>query len=434
MSKKIEKFVVIFVAISLVCSVVYFIWSNQKDSENKSQSSSALAKLVKEVITGEKVFLVLFQNNMELRPGGGFIGSFAVIKTSGGKVTSYAVHDTANFDGRIPENNDLPAPMKKIFKINAWKLRDSNFSPDYPTSAKKALDFYYQGGGSEKFDGVIAINASVLEKILQTTGPIRLEGYPNIFEAESALLTLEKQVEIDFAAQGIEVGERKDVMNDFLKEVLKKTVLLSKLDKLKLSKNLLGELKNKNIQIYFGEERLQKLSESSGADGAMDTAWSNDYLMVVDANLGSYKSDYYVQRALDYSVDFTKEVPEATLKITYNHTGKEKNWMTRDYLTYLRLYLPKNSRVNEISQGSEVTYGEELGKKFMGGFIEVPIGKTKTVEIKYVLPRDLKEKDYQLKIQKQSGSGVVPTKVEVKLSSGEVKNFNLELNGDTILK
>lgn len=434
MSKKIEKFVVIFVAISLVCSVVYFIWSNQKDSENKSQSSSALAKLVKEVITGEKVFLVLFQNNMELRPGGGFIGSFAVIKTSGGKVSSYAVHDTANFDGRIPENNDLPAPMKKIFKINAWKLRDSNFSPDYPTNAKKALDFYYQGGGSEKFDGVIAINASVLEKILQTTGPIRLEGYPNIFEAESALLTLEKQVEIDFASQGIEVGERKDVMNDFLKEVLKKTVLLSKLDKLKLSKNLLGELKNKNIQIYFGEEHLQKLSESSGADGAMDTAWSNDYLMVVDANLGSYKSDYYVRRALDYSVDFTKEVPEATLKITYNHTGREKNWMTRDYLTYLRLYLPKNSRVNEISEGSEVTYGEELGKKFMGGFIEVPIGKTKTVEIKYVLPRDLREKDYQLKIQKQSGSGVVPTKVEVKLSSGEVKNFNLELNGDTILK
>lgn len=435
MIKKNEKYVIAGVIVILIFSLGYFFFRNhQNPAGNNQVSTSTLAKLAKEIISGEKVFLVLFQNNMELRPGGGYIGSFGVIKMENGKVKSYAVHDTSNFDGRIPENNLMPAPMKKVFRINAWKLRDSNYSPDYPTNARKALEFYYQGQGAEKFDGVIAVNADVLESVLKVTGPIRLDGYPNIFESGSALLTLEKQIEIDFDKQGIKRGERKDIMNDFLRELLKKSTQLSKLEKLKLVKNLMGQLKNKNIQLYFEDSELKKLAQEASWDGATDDSWKGDYLMAVDANMGAYKSDYYVKRSLDYSVDLTKEIPEATLKIDYTHTGKEKNWMTRDYLTYLRLYVPKGSRINQFQTGDEISYGEEFNKKFAGGFVKVPINSAKTVEIKYTLPKELKTDEYKLKIQKQSGSGVVPTKVSVKLPSGETKNFSLELDGDTIVE
>lgn len=436
MIKKNEKFIIIGLAAILIFSLVYFFFKNTSEKSantNNKVSTTALTKLAKEIIVGEKVFLVLLQNNMELRPGGGYIGSFAIIKMENGKVKSYAIHDTSNFDARIPDNDDMPFPMKKVFRINSWKLRDSNYSPDYPTNAKKALDFYYQGKGEEKFDGVIAVNAVVLESMLKVTGPIKLEGYPNAFEADSALLTLEKQVEIDFYKQGISVGERKEVMNDFLKELLKKTVQLSKLEKIKLAKNLVGELKNKNIQLYFTDDKLKGLAQEIKADGAVDVGWNGDYLMVVDANIGAYKSDYYMKRSLDYSVDLTKEIPEATLKINYVHTGKEKDWMTRDYLTYLRLYVPEGSRINKF-EGGDVAYGEDLNKKFTGGFVKVPINSQKTVEIGYTLPKELKSNDYKLKIQKQSGSGIVPTKVTVKLPSGEIKNFNLELDGDAIVK
>ena len=154
--------------------------------------------------------------------------------------------------------------------------------------------------------------------------------------------------------------------------------------------------------------------------------------MVADTNIGAYKSDYFMKRSLDYSVDLTKEIPEATLKISYAHTGKEKNWMTRDYLTYLRLYVPAGSRINKF-EGGDVIYGEDFNKKFTGGFIKVPINSQKTVEIKYILPKELKSNEYKLKIQKQSGSGVVPAKISVKLPGGEIKNFDLELNGDEII-
>ncbi len=433
MNKNIKKIIAISLMVVLISSLGYFLFRKRNNTTIDSKpSASTLTKIVKEIISGEKTFLVLLQNNMELRPGGGYIGSFGIIKTKNGKVTSYEIHDTSNFDGRIPDNHDMPDPMKKVFKIEAWKLRDSNYSPDYPTNAKKALEFYYQGQGTEKFDGVIAMNAAVLEIVLKTTGPVRLEGYPNVFESGNALITLEKQVEIDFAQQGITRGDRKDVMNDFLKELLKKTVLLSKLDKLKLSKDLIGQLKNKNIQLYFTDSQLNELAKQSAWDGAMDTTWKGDYLMVVDANLGAHKSDYYMKRTINYSVDISKEIPEATLKINYLHTGKEKNWMIQDYLTYLRIYVPKGSKINQFQEG-EIVYGEEFNKKFAGGFIKVPISSEKTVEIKYTLPKELKNQDYKLKIQKQSGSGVVPVKIEVKLSSGETKNYNLELDGDEII-
>ncbi len=436
MSKKMQILSGIFLSGILILSVFYFIYDNQISDENIGgiKKTGALAQLAQGVATGNKTFLVLLQNNMELRPGGGFIGSFAIIKTENGRIKSYEVHDTANFDGRIPENTEMPEPMKKIFRIESWKLRDSNYSPDFPTNAQKALKFYYQGQGQEKFDGVVAVNADVLKNFLEVTGPIRLEGYPNVFEAENVLVTLEKQVEIDYAKQGIAAGDRKDVMGDFLRELLKKTAELPKLDKLNLANKLVSELENKNIQLYFGDEKLNTLIEESNWGGRVDEAWSGDYLLVADANLGAYKSDYFIKRSMEYTVDMSREIPEATLKITYQHTGQVKDWMTRDYLSYLRVYLPKGAKINETSEVGEVTYSEDLNKKVMGGFVEVPLNSTKTVIIKYTLPQELKEKDYQLKIQKQSGSGVVPMKVDVKSANGEDKTFELNLNGDRVVK
>lgn len=436
MLKKMQILSGIFLSGILILSVFYFIYNDQQSVDNIGgiKKTGALAQLAQGVATGNKTFLVLLQNNMELRPGGGFIGSFAIIKTENGRIKSYEVHDTANFDGRIPENTEMPEPMKKIFRIESWKLRDSNYSPDFPTNAQKALKFYYQGQGQEKFDGVIAVNADVLKKFLEVIGPIRLEGYPNVFEAENVLVTLEKQVEIDYAKQGIAVGDRKDVMGDFLRELLKKTAELPKLDKLNLANKLVSELENKNIQLYFGDEKLNTLIEESNWGGRVDEAWSGDYLLVADANLGAYKSDYFIKRSMEYTVDMSREIPEATLKITYQHTGQVKDWMTRDYLSYLRVYLPKGAKINETSEVGEVTYNEDLNKKVMGGFVEVPLNSTKTVIIKYTLPQELKEKDYQLKIQKQSGSGVVPMKVDVKSANGEDKTFELDLNGDRVVK
>lgn len=380
----------------------------------------------------EKIFLVLFQNNLEIRPGGGFIGSFGILKIKNKQVVSFDIHDTGNFDGRIPDIIEPPYPMEETLRIKSWKFRDSNYSPDFEINAEKAQEFYYMGDGEEEFDGIIAITANVLTSFLEITGPIEIEGYPGIYDSDNAIIALEHQVEKGYAQQGIEKGERKSVMNELGGEIIKRISDLNSSQKLKLVQIIVDDLNRKDIQLYFKKPELQKMTERVGWAGRINRDWDQDYLMIVDANLGAYKSDYYVKRSVNYTVDLSQEKPEAILKITYNHTAQQKDWMTRDYITYLRVYVPENSWLNEYKNLGEPKFGNELEKKYFGFLVGVPIGQSKTIELHYSLPENLAE-NYNLLIQKQAGINDTPVKINIKLKNGAEENRNIVLNEDFVL-
>jgi hypothetical protein len=382
----------------------------------------------------ERTFLILFQNNMELRPGGGFIGSFGIIKTKGEKIISYSVHDTSNFDGRIPDTVPIPTPMKEAFGINAWKLRDSNYSPDFKVNAEKALEFYYLGKGEEEFDGVIAINAALLESVLEFTGPIMLEGHPNTYTASNVLVSLEKQVEINYREQGIKKGDRKEVLGLLMKDIMDKVKDLSILEKTKLFKVIVAELNSKDIQLYFKDQELQSIVEDANWSGEVDRSWNNDYLMLVDANLGAYKSDYFVKRSLDYNIDFSQEKPRVKLDITYNHTAKEKNWFTQDYNSYTRVYVPFGSELISFGGFPGTKVETDFEKTYFANWVRVKTGEEKTIGVEYVLPEKISIEDYALKIQKQSGVENIPLRVTITSKDGKVTKFDKTMDGDLVLE
>jgi len=382
----------------------------------------------------EKVFLVLFQNDMELRPGGGYIGSFGILKVKNGEILEIGTHDLSNFDARIPDTQEPPYPMKEMLHIGSWKLRDSNWSPDFSENAKKAQYFYEMGKGEEKFDGIVAINSKVLTSFLSVTGPVTLPSYPGTYDSENAILTLEYQVEKGYAKQGLEIGERKSVMNELAQEISQKIKTLDNSKKIDLAKMILNDLNNKNIQLFFKDQTLQFQTQKAGWSGEMKKNWNNDYLMIVDANLGALKSDYYIKRNYSYTVDFSKERPEARLKIIYNHTAKEKDWMTKEYLSYLRVYVPANSWLFDSKNLGEIRFGNELEKKYFASIITVPIGQTKTVELDYYLSENINEENYDLFFQKQSGLGNVPVGISVISKTGENKNFPITLQNEWEMK
>ena len=381
----------------------------------------------------EKVFLVLFHNNMEIRPGGGFIGAFGILKVKKGKITALETHDTGNFDGRIPDAVPVPYPMKETLRIDSWKLRDSNWSPDFAVNAKKAEEFYRMGGGQEKFDGVVGITTNVLTSLLKVTGPITLEGYPGTYADENAIIALEYQVEKAFDEQGIPRGERKSVLMDLAKAIAARVENLSPGGKIELAKIILEDLKRKDILLYFSDAEIQQAVEKSNWAGRVDEKWDRDYLMTVDANLGAWKSDYYVKRSLDYTVDLTKDTPEAKLLITYNHTAKQKDWMTKDYQSYLRVYAPQGFWLDSYSpELKNPQFAEELSRKYFGFLVYVPIGQEKTFEFRYALPEELKN-NYDLLIQKQAGLNNVPVAAHITYPDGSKKDYDIILNSDVIL-
>jgi hypothetical protein len=446
MKKYSWKFWTIFWASAtvLLVSFYFFLGVGDKDPRENGNAMSIGEKY--SVISGvaqyllgaekEKTFLILFQNNMEIRPGGGFIGSFGILKIKSASSFDLEIHDTGYFDERIPDTILAPYPMEETLRVKYLKMRDSNFSPDFPTNAKAAENFYYLGQGQEKFDGVVAITTNVLTSFLKVTGPVTLEGYPGTYGDENAVLALEYQVEKAFDEQGIPREQRKSVMNTLAREIMNRVRNLSLGDKLKLFDVILDDLKKKDIQLNFKDGQMQKIVDDSGWNGKMDTDWSQDYLMTVDANLGAWKSDYSVRRQMEYFIDLSGETPKAKLKITYNHTASQKDYMTKDYLSYLRVYVPEGAWLANSKDFSDPQFGNDVlaggGKRnYFGAIIKVPMNSAKTVEFDYDLPNSIADR-YGLKIQKQSGINDEPIQIHFVGKQGEKKDYIGTLESDFV--
>jgi hypothetical protein len=399
-------------------------------SERKNEISAALDIFRQVSGSEEKKYLVLFQNNLEIRPGGGFIGAFAVMKISHSQVRDIQVFDTGVFDKSTPNVVEAPRPIAEILGTQFWKMKDSNWSPDFRKNAKEAERFYQMGTGENNIDSVVAINTDVLNSILALTGPVVIEGYPGEYRNENAILQLEYQVEKGYIEQGIAKGERKNIMSELADVIEQKVQAFTFSEQLALARELEKHLKQKDIQLFWSDENLQKEIESLGWGGRVKDS-SGDYLMVVDANLLALKSDYCIKRKMEYDVDLSGETPQVVLNITYEHVCRVKDWMTTNYRDWLRVYAPAGSYLEETSgQTGEVQFSDELGKKVFGMRVDVPIGETKKITLKYILPQNVKDKPYTLLVQKQSGSGVVPITISVKYPDGSEVKAQEALTGD----
>lgn len=408
----------------------------KEDTKKELQAVEKLTEEFTQSDNKEKRFLVLLQNTMELRPGGGFLGQYAIIKMKNGEVTSTFVEDANLLDERIGARITPPYPFKAMMQIKKWKLRDSNFSPDFPTNAEKAKYFLRLAGTNNDFDGVIAINSDVLNDVLELTGPVQVPGYSTTFTSEEAVLQLEDIVERPYL-------QNPDLDTRYRKEILKKmaNVIIEELFKLNNISKIAGfahtQMQNKNIMLNFKDPALQNVVADVHWDGAVAAEWQGDYLMAVDANMGALKTDHYMRREITYDIDLTQERPLVTVNILYKNTAPYGNWRTSDYHSYLRVYAPKGAEFLERKMVGFPFEGEEFGKKYFGVKVDVLIGRETNAMLKYQLPADFNKEDYKLLIQKQSGVGDVPIKVHVKSAEGELnyadtlkKDLKLELQKD----
>lgn len=367
--------------------------------------------------------MVMLQNNYELRPGGGFLGQYAILEVKNGEIISSFVEDANLLDQRITATITPPYPFKQI-QLKKWKFRDSNFSPDFPTNVDKAQYFYRLAGGREQFDGVIALNANVFDHILDITGPIEMPGYGTYTSADASM-KLEENVEKQFLGEDVPAElkqNRKSIMKKIAAEIINRISTLNNIPK--LAEFAQTELRDKNIMIWFKDPSLQSLVSGVHWDGTVSTDWNGDYLMIVDANLGALKSDYWVKRSLDYSVDFTAgPKPIATMKYTYNHTATYGDWRTSDYHTYTRILAPLGSKYidnSRVKTGGVLSQdNKDFNKTIFGYKVDAVMNHSLDTSIQYELPDTIKADSYQLLIQKQSGIGNIPVTVHIKTNKGD---------------
>lgn len=368
--------------------------------------------------SGTKRYLVIFQNSNELRPTGGFMGSFALLDVSRGEVKNLEIPGGGTYDlkGQLRELVMAPEPMRLI--ANQWQFQDANWFPDFPASAKKMMWFYEHSGGPT-VDGVIAINSSLVQRLLGLTGPIEMPEYGKTITAENFMAETQKYVELEYDK---EENKPKQIIADMAPKLIERLKLIGENDLGRFFNVLSGAVSAKDIQVYLadaaGEEKISKL----GLDGALRAAGrSTDYLLVVDTNIAGQKTDGLIDELIDETIDVAPDgTIDKTLKITRSHRGvKGELFSGVRNVDYMRIYVPEGSillsaegftapssslfkaptpgaKEDEDLKAIESEYfvdplsgtrvGGEFGKTVFSNWVMVDPGRGVTVTIKYRLP------------------------------------------------
>lgn len=436
--------------------ILWPIYEQISDYKTQLQTASdlmsklvPLAKLIPALggYPTESEFLILLQNNDELRPTGGFIGVFGLAKTKNGEIISLTTNDSYHLD--MPAvgkwQKEPPLPIKKYLDVENWYLRDANWVPDWALAAQKINEIYTGeslaiGQSSPNFLGIMAINPDFISDLIRLVGPINVKG--ENYTPENFQELLQYNVEVAYKDRNISSWDRKEIINELLAELKNRLFNLPTKDWGELIKIIDRDIAAKNIQLYFSNPTLQDLVRDLGASGEVKKT-NSDYLMVVDANLAAFKSDAVIKKKIAYSLNQKNNQAATTLILNYRHEG-DFNWRTTRYRSYTRIYTPLGSHLvgifglDESKIDLTVLDDPILQKTIFGFFFTVEPGTEKEIIIRYSLPttinQQLSENNYQLLVQKQSGRRTQELKVNLIKQNNDNKTWTSDLNTDKIFK
>lgn len=367
-------------------------------------------------IDSKKSYLILLQNNMELRPTGGFIGSVARVDFEGGKLKKLDVQDVYNIDGSLKIHVEPPKELLEDLGQKDWYLRDSNWEADFPSSARQTEWFYNQEVGI-RVDGVVGLNLSAMEDLLVATGPLDLAEYNEKISSDNLFEKAISHSEQNFFAGS---QAKKSFITSLANTMLNKMFFSHKQDWPKLASSLGKSLEGKQMLIYLSDPKLFSYMVSQNWAGALPRPAENkagemsDLLSVVEANLGANKANFYLDRTyrLDTTIGKDGEVNHR-LKINYTNRSPGNTWPAGKYKNRLRIYLPFGAKLNRALWGeSDITKGvttfADYGRSGYSMLVELEPKEQKSLVLDWTLPTKLQFKStqsvYSLDIIKQPGT------------------------------
>lgn len=414
---------------------------------------------------GPRTYLLLGQNSAELRPYGGFIGVYGEVVLRWGRVVDVAYGDSLDLDGVYEErlaSGEIPKPF------SPHHLYAPSESPDFPTVARSAVEIYRRLVGV-RADGVIALDPAVASALLGVLGPVAVPGEEEAITAANVLGLVLKHTQQfppgpaagaageaseaeDDGETGDAAGElgdasvtgpvdqssdkANDESNDETSSADRKQFVYSLGTALALRARALPVTRwpavaralaraagERHIQVHVEDPALRFLARALGWDGAFPPP-SDDFLAVVDSNVGYNKANLVTDQALDYRVVVAPDGgTTAALTVTYHNRGTAGLSFSATEMPYLhqaaysaqvRLYVPTGSRRLSIGQGQRTW--SELQRTVFEEPVTAPADSRRTLTVAYRLPHrrvEARRIRYDLLVRKQAGTGAVPFRLSV---------------------
>lgn len=366
-------------------------------------------------------FVLLFLNNYELRPGGGFIGSLGFITFQNYTMTKFEVQDVYEIDGQIVTHSEPHYAVRKYLNQPNEFLRDSNFSPDFRTNAKKTIGYLSSVPAYNKsYAAVIAITTTAFEDLLLLTGPIELTDHSTIITSSNFFATTQRKIETEFFPG----SKLKRSILQSLGNVMRHRI--EEIPPLGTFNYLFKAVKTKNLVFFTSNHQLQNLFAMLNATGSNTPAYKN-WILPVDANVGVNKMDALIRKTMDIQLSHSSGALVHTFKSTYTNTITADATEKESYKNYFQLYVPaeavlRKAVLNGLDVGSEIIIAKENGSTVFALYFETPPANSTTVSMTYDIPYNSKMK--RLHFLKQIGSKPSPLTV---IYRGEITKVKQQL-------
>ncbi len=416
---------------------------------------------------GPRTYLLLAQNNYELRATGGFISGVGELNVEGGRLASLTFEDSYLVDNYQVPHDVPPADFQRTLFGQLWFFRDANWDADFPTSARRALDIYARDRGVAA-DGAIALDLAALRLLVSAVEPLQVEGVAEPVSGDNVLEIIQQQWDESYATKEAVGAQwaygRKDFMGQIANAVMDKVMRGQDVQPVQVARALKQALDEKHVLVYLADPEAASLLRHRNWDGALALpAQPSDLLLVVDSNVGFDKMDARVTRSIHYRVDLAaEEGPRAQLSLSYQNRATRPldacvqesrlgegyaDMMERCYYDYVRAYVPAGSH---LLSGPELPLppGSLLARK-ADDAPAIPVSSTQRAEgrvvwatffqleplaeqrlaFEYRLPDGILNEEpggadaerrvhYRLQVQKQPGTEAVPLQLEVVLPAG----------------
>lgn len=392
-----------------------------------------------------KKYLLIFQNDAELRPTGGFLTAYATMTITKGKIEPGISNDIYTLDAGFKKKVPAPDPIKKYLPlVYNWNLRDMNLSPDFKTSMDTFTSYMSEVPGRPDFDALIALDTQVPVRILEVLGPIGVPGYGGKFSAEidprcncpQVIYELENII----TRPTYEIREgRKSILGPLMNSMLANMMGSPKAKWAEFFNIFTESISQKHLLMYFRDPDMQEAAEALGAGGRIND-YTGDYLHINDTNFAGAKSNMFVTNEVEQIITVNDD-GSLTKKLTLTYKNPQPgsncnleagelclNGLLRNWQ---RVYVPEGS-VLKSAKGFEVDEitSSDLGKTVFEGFFTLAPQSVKKLEIEYVTPagtvKDLPAQagGYKLLIQKQPGTKEVKHTISVNGDKAKVYTVN----------
>ena len=363
-------------------------------------------------------YLLIFQNEDELRATGGFVTAIGTITLRDGEPNLGTFNDSPAADDFKHIYPPPPFWLEEYMGADYLLLRDANWEIDFPQAAL-SLSQLYGFYDPDPLSGVIAMDQMAIVELLRVTGPITVPGFDQPISSENLIQQLRLAKQADASRFGGINGDRKAFLEPIALELLN-TLLINPQNSFEMEqlvKTATRALEQKHILISVFSPAAAQIAQLYGWDGAVQLPPNHDGLMVVDSNIGFNKTNALVNRSSLYTVDLTDpQTPLAELMVTHTHSGVSEQpcqqWgannpqslheypMERCYYNYLRVVTPAGSGLIE-SQTHDVSgllFGRYVpaqvdplperleGGQIWGTLMALPGMSSLTNEFRYSLP------------------------------------------------